>query len=66
MTNAGIKVSKGLEFLVMALPGVGGMTAKGEDKQEAARVSCVTASKATHWFVIWVDIHMDREFSGSL
>ena len=31
-----MKVSKGLEFPVVALPGVGHMTAQGEDEQEAA------------------------------
>jgi superfamily I DNA/RNA helicase len=33
-----MKVSKGLEFPVVALPGVGHMPAKGEEEQEAARV----------------------------
>ena len=33
-----MKVSKGLEFPVVALPGVGHVPAKGEDEQEAARV----------------------------
>ena len=39
MTSDDMKVSKGLEFRVVALPGVGHMPAKGEDEQEAARVS---------------------------
>ena len=32
------KVSKSLEFPVVALPGVGNMPAPGEDEKEAARV----------------------------
>ncbi len=35
-----MKVSKGLEFPVVALPGVGHMPAKCEDDQEAAGVLC--------------------------
>ncbi len=42
-----MKVSKGLEFPVVALPGVGHMPAKGEDEQEAARVFYVAATRAT-------------------
>jgi superfamily I DNA/RNA helicase len=38
MTSDDMKVSKGLEFPVVALPGVGRMPAKGEGEQEAARV----------------------------
>jgi len=33
-----MKVSNGLEFPVVALPGVGHMPAPGEDEKEAARV----------------------------
>lgn len=33
-----MKVSKGLEFLVVALPGAGQMPAAGEDEKEAPRV----------------------------
>lgn len=47
-----MKVSKGLEFPVVALPGVGHMPAKGEDEQEAARVFYVAATRATHRLVI--------------
>jgi Nuclease-related domain/UvrD-like helicase C-terminal domain/AAA domain len=43
-----MKVSKGLEFPVVALPGVGHMPAAGEDEQEAARVFYVAATRATH------------------
>lgn len=34
-----MKVSKGLELPVVALPGVGHVPAKGEDEQEAARAT---------------------------
>ena len=33
-----MKVSQGLVFPIVALPGVGHMPAKGEDEQEAVRV----------------------------
>jgi superfamily I DNA/RNA helicase len=49
-----MKVSKGLEFPVVALPGVGHMPAKGEDEQEAARVFYVAATRATQRLVIGV------------
>ena len=40
-------VSNGLEFPVVALPGVGHMPAPGEDEKEAARVFYVAATRAT-------------------
>ena len=46
------KVSKGLEFPVVALPGVGHMPAAGEDEQEAARVFYVAATRAMQRLVI--------------
>jgi Nuclease-related domain/UvrD-like helicase C-terminal domain/AAA domain len=49
-----MKVSKGLEFPVVALPGVGHMPAAGEDEQEAARVFYVAATRATQRLVIAV------------
>ena len=49
-----MKVSKGLEFPVVAMPGVGHMPAAGEDEQEAARVFYVAATRATHRLVIGV------------
>ena len=49
-----MKVSKGLEFPVVALPGVGQMPAKGEDEQEAARVFYVAATRASQRLVIGV------------
>ena len=49
-----MKVSKGLEFPIVALPGVGHMPAAGEDEQEAARVFYVAATRATQRLVIGV------------
>ena len=49
-----MKVSKGLEFPVVALPGVGHMPAQGEDEQEAARVFYVAATRATQRLVMGV------------
>ena len=49
-----MKVSKGLGFPVVALPGAGHMPAKGEDEQEAARVFYVAATRATQKLVIGV------------
>ncbi|MBA4329338.1 MAG: DNA helicase II [Polaromonas sp.] len=47
-----MKVSKGLEFPVVALAGVGRMPATGEDEQEAARVFYVAATRATQKLLI--------------
>lgn len=52
MKSDDIKVSKGLEFPVVALPGVGHMPAK--DEQEAARVFYLAATQATQRLVIGV------------
>ena len=49
-----MKVSKGLEFPVVALPGVGHMPAPSEDEKEAARVFYVAATRATNRLVIGV------------
>ena len=49
-----MKVSKGLGFPVVSMPGVGLMPAKGEDEQEAARVFYVAATRATQRLVIGV------------
>jgi hypothetical protein len=54
MMSDHIKVSKGLEFPVVALPGVGHMPPKGEDKKEASRVFYVAATRATQRLVIGV------------
>jgi superfamily I DNA/RNA helicase len=45
-------VSKGLEFPVVALMGVGQMPAAGEDERDEARLFYVGATRATHWLVI--------------
>ena len=47
-----MKVSKGLEFHVVALPGAGHMPAAGEDEKEAARVFYVAATRATQRLII--------------
>ena len=49
-----MKVSKGLEFPVVALAGVGHMPAPGEDEKEAARVFYVAATRATSKLLIGV------------
>ncbi|MDR3368352.1 3'-5' exonuclease [Rhodoferax sp.] len=49
-----MKVRKGLEFPVVALPDVGHMPAKGEDEKEAARVFYVAATRATQRLVMGV------------
>jgi superfamily I DNA/RNA helicase len=49
-----MKVSEGLEFPVVALPGMGHMPGKGEDEQVAARVFYVAATRATQRLVIEV------------
>lgn len=53
--NDDMKVSKGLVFPVVALPGVGHMPAMGADEKEAARVFYVAATRATQRLVIGVD-----------
>lgn len=47
-------VSKGLEFPVLALPGVGHVAAAGEDEKEAARVLYLAATQATQKLLIAV------------
>ena len=47
-----LHVSKGLEFPVVALVGVGHMPAKGEDEREEARLFYVGATRATQRLVI--------------
>ena len=49
-----MKVSKGLEFPAVALPGVGHMPVPGEDEKEAARVFYVAATRATQRLVMGV------------
>ncbi len=54
MTSDAVKVSKGLEFPVVALAGVGYVPVQGEDEQEAARVFYVAATRATQRLVMGV------------
>ena len=49
-----MKVSKGLEFPVVALPGVGHMPAAGADEKEAARVFYVAATRAAQRLLVTV------------
>jgi superfamily I DNA/RNA helicase len=49
-----MRVSKGLEYSVVALPGVGLMPAEGEDEKDEARVFYVAATRATQRLVIGV------------
>ena len=59
-----MKVSKGLEFAVVALPGVRHMPALGENKKEAARGFYVAATRATQRLVLGVG--GDGRFAGRL
>jgi superfamily I DNA/RNA helicase len=54
-----MKVSKGLEFAVVALPGVGHMPAAGEDEKEAARVFYVAATRATQRLLMGVGVESE-------
>jgi hypothetical protein len=54
MMSDGMKVSKGLEFPAVALPGAGHMPAKGEDEQEVKREFYVAATRATQRLVITI------------
>ena len=47
-------VSKGLEFPVVALVGVGNMPAQGEDERDEARLFYVGATRATHRLIVGV------------
>ena len=49
-----MKVSKGREFPVVALAGVGYVPAAGEDEKDAARVFYVVATRATQRLVMGV------------
>ena len=54
MTSDDMNVNKGQGFSVVASPGAGHMPTKGEDKQEAARLLYVAATRATQRLVIGV------------
>ena len=47
-----MKVSKGLEFPVVAIPGVGLLPTRGEDEKEEARLFYVAATRATEKLVL--------------
>lgn len=47
-------VSKGLEFPVVAIPGVGAMPTPGEDEKEEARLFYVAATRATERLILTV------------
>lgn len=47
-----MKVSKGLEFPVVALPSVGHMPTTGKDEKESARVFYVAATRASQKLLI--------------
>ncbi len=49
-----LHASKGLEFPVVALVGVGQMPAAGEDEKEAARLIYVGATRASHRLILGV------------
>jgi hypothetical protein len=49
-----MKVSKGLEFPVVAIPGVGEMPLQGEDEKEEARLFYVAATRATEKLIVTV------------
>jgi superfamily I DNA/RNA helicase len=49
-----MKVSKGLEFPVLALAGIGHMPAKGVKEKEAARFFYVATTRASKRLVIGV------------
>ena len=49
-----LHASKGLEFPVVALVGVGQMPAAGEDEKEAARLIYVGATRASHRLIVGV------------
>ena len=49
-----MRISKGLEFPVVALPGIGRMPAAGEAELDEARLFYVAATRATHKLLITV------------
>ena len=54
LLRALLRASKGLEFAVVALMGVGRMPAAGEDERDEARLFYVGATRATHRLVMTV------------
>jgi ATP-dependent exoDNAse (exonuclease V) beta subunit len=59
-----MRVSKGLEFPIVALPGVGQMPVPGEDEAEQARLFYVAATRATHQ--LYVTVSGDCKFGQKL
>jgi superfamily I DNA/RNA helicase len=49
-----VRVSKGLEFPVVAMPGVGHMPAPDQEEQEEARLFYVGATRATQRLIVGV------------
>jgi superfamily I DNA/RNA helicase len=49
-----MKVSKGLEFPLVAIPGLGAMPVAGEDEKEEARLFYVAATRATDRLILTV------------
>ncbi|MGC4060138.1 MAG: NERD domain-containing protein/DEAD/DEAH box helicase [Aquabacterium sp.] len=49
-----MKVSKGLEFPVVAIPGIGAMPAPGENEKEEARLFYVAATRATDKLIMTI------------
>lgn len=49
-----MRVSKGMEFPVVAVPGAGLMPTPGEDEKEEARLFYVAATRATHKLILTV------------
>jgi superfamily I DNA/RNA helicase len=49
-----LKVTKGLEFPLVALPGVGHRPLKDENEQDSARVIYVVATRATQRLLVGV------------
>jgi predicted nuclease of restriction endonuclease-like (RecB) superfamily len=54
MISDDMKISKGVEFPVVELPGVGHMPATGEDENDAAQVFYVAATRTTQRLVMGV------------
>lgn len=59
-----MKVNKGLEFAVVALPGVGHMPAVGEDEKVAARVFYVAVTRAAQ--KLFIGVVRSQEFGKRL
>ena len=47
-----MKVSKGLEFPIVAIPGIGLLPTRGEDEKDEARLFYVAATRATEKLIL--------------